>query len=135
MNPNLRQAMDQFDRESLSVIPTMFGRIVYLSSLRDGIIYREPLLQASLGSDDAQAVLSKLHCALVIAWLRLTMQERHDDIRQYLATETDQTVAKKWLRGANISEVLPEDLSATDRELFVSELHVLLAIMRLEGST
>jgi hypothetical protein len=135
MNPNLRQAMDQFHREFLSGIATLFGRIAYLSSLRVGVTYLEPGLQARLGADDAQAVLSKLHSDLAIAWLRLTMQERHDDICQYVAAEVDQTVAKRWLRVESIAEELPEDLSATDRELFVAEFQVLLAIMQREEPT
>ena len=130
MNPELRQEMERFDREFLAGIPTLFGRIVYLSSLREGAAYRDPRSDTPLAPNDARAVLSKLHCDLIIAWLRWPMEQRYDDFRQYLATIRNPTIREKWLRLANIAALLPEDLGAVDRELFMSEFHVLLAILR-----
>lgn len=135
MNPKLRQAMEEFERESLKTIPTVFGRIVYLSSLRNAGGYRERSLEDRLGVADARSVLSKLHCDLVAAWLRFAMQERHHDLGQYLAGQEDRAGARKRLHSANIAELLPKALGPTDRDLFLSEFRILLAIMRRQEPT
>jgi hypothetical protein len=135
MNPTLRQIMEEFVREYVGSIPALFGRIAYLSSLFDAGRYRQAGLETRLGASRANAVLSKIHCDLVIAWLQLTMQERYDDLRQHLTNEGEKLGPKQWLESSSVADLLPRELGLADRELFVSELRILFEILRRGGAT
>jgi len=134
MNPALRQVMEEFAHDHVGSIPALFGRIVYLSSLLSAGSYRHAGLEPRLGSNDASAVLSRIHCDLVIAWLQLTMKERHDDLRRHLASEGREPDPRRWLQATNIAAFLPPKLGLADRELFVSELRILFEIVRRQDS-
>lgn len=81
-----RNALADLCKHTLSRIPTVSGRIVYLANLRDNHsgTYKHHGLIASFGRDEAVRALRESHEAAFREWLLLSLSEKNDDLRDYL---------------------------------------------------
>jgi hypothetical protein len=129
-----RTAVNDLWKHTLSRIPTIYGRLAYLASLRDqnSGIYRHHGLSAAFGRDESGRALRQSHEEVFFEWLKLGLMEKHQDLRQYLATLEDPAAAviHHWLGSRTFRTQIPSAARPMESELFCSELEALLEIMR-----
>jgi hypothetical protein len=129
-----RSAAGDLWKHTLSRIPTLFGRIAYLSSLRDSNsgIYRHHGLSALFGRDDSAKALRESHERAFHEWLNLKMEEKYYDLTRYLAELDDpaSAVVRHWLHARIYRTYVPGSARETERELFCGDLEALLETIR-----
>ena len=81
-----RNALADLCKHTLSHIPTLVGRLVYLATLRDvnSGAYRHHGLATAFGRDEAARALRESHDATFQGWLKLSLAEKNEDLREYL---------------------------------------------------
>jgi hypothetical protein len=123
-------------RNTLSQITTTFGRLVYLSSLRDKNTgrYEHFGLAQIFGDEQAESTLQESHAQVFAGWLELSLEEKKADLDEYLSgLGTDpRSVIATWLRISPYRNLLPADAREAERQLFLSDVRMLLELLRRE---
>lgn len=125
-----RSASADLFRHTLARIPSLFGRLMYLSSLRDpnSGAYRHYGLATAFGRDQSVLALETSHVRAFREWVRLSLAEKHADLAAYLDTLDDPKglVVRYWLDSAGYAGCVPDAASKADRMLFMEDTRVLL---------
>src|ERR1700682_6509675 len=81
-----RNALADLWKHTLSQIPTTYGRLAYLASLRDpnSGAYRHHGLSAAFGREECGKALKQSHERIFSEWLNLAFAEKSWDLRNYL---------------------------------------------------
>jgi hypothetical protein len=129
-----RNALGDLWKHTLSRIPTTCGRLVYLTSLRDpnSGAYRHHGITSVFGREEGLKALRESHEQVFLEWIGLTMQEKYEDLGQYLA-EIDEPlsdVVDHWLRSKVYRTHVPSSARDLERELFCSDLEALLLTIK-----
>ncbi len=123
---------------TLSQIPTTFGKIVYLASLRNDNTgrYQHFGLAQLYTDDEADVVLRQSHEEVFGEWLNFPLEQQRRDLEQYLeSVEDDKTaVLRTWLTLAPYRNLIPAQAGAAERELYISDLELILELLRDEFS-
>jgi hypothetical protein len=109
----------------LSPIPTLFGRLTYLASMRDPGTgrYAHPSLSRTLGPDEADQTLRQSHHQVFGKWLALSLEEQKSDLEQFLG-ET------RGSRGPlHYRELPPPGAREVERQLYFTDLETLLELL------
>lgn len=119
---------------TLSQVPTTFGRIVYLASLRDpntGQYHHFGLAQIYT-EIQADRALRLSHTQAFSEWLNYSLEQQKIDLEEYLLSlEGDRrTILETWKNLAPYRSLLPTDASEAERQLFVSDLELILELLR-----
>lgn len=131
-----RGAAPDLWRNTLSRIPTRFGRLVYLSSLRDqnsGAYEHHGLIQI-FGVKQADQTLRQSHSAVFGEWLRLNLEEQKTDVQEYLCSvaEDAKTTLATWLRLRPYRNLVPAKARDVERKLFLLDLEAVLEVLKNE---
>lgn len=125
-----RSAAADLFRHTLSRIPTVYGRLSYLASLRDSNsgIYRHHGLFLAFGREASAQALQASHETVFRTWLALPLTEKTGDLVAYLATVEDpqEVVVKYWKQSRVYRTYTPALATPAETELFIAELEVLL---------
>src|SRR5665213_1975990 len=80
-----RNALADLWKHTLSQIPSTYGRLAYLASLRDpnSGSYRHHGLSAAFGREDSTDALRKSHEDTFLEWLTLPLAAKDADFRTY----------------------------------------------------
>lgn len=142
MNPRSpRPALDRgapadLWRNTLAQIPSVFGRLVYLSSLRDANTdtYRHFGLAQIFGDQAADEALRASHQQVFADWLQFDLEQQKADLDLYLVSlEGDRRViVDTWIRLAPYRNLVPSAAREVERELYVKDLEILLELLRSE---
>lgn len=142
MNPRRsRPALDRgapadLWRNTLVQIPSVFGRLVYLSSLRDPNTdtYRHFGLAQIFGDQAADEALRTSHQQVFAEWLRFDLERQKADLDLYLVSlDGDRRViVDTWIRLAPYRNLVPSAAREVERELYVKDLEILLELLRSE---
>jgi len=128
-----RSATADLFKNTLSRIPTIFGRLAYLASLRDPIsgIYRHHGLGAIFGREEARKALSESHWQIFREWLNKSLEEKSEDLRRYLDNLEDPAAAvlQHWAEAHMYRIYIPTPVREAERELFEREFDVLLEVL------
>jgi len=125
-----RTASEDLWRHTLSKIPTVFGRFMYLAALRDpnSGIYRHYGLSGSFGRDESNQALKENHRRAFREWLKLPLAERSRDLSLYLSSLEDPefVVINHWLSSKLYRDQVPSSARKMERELFNQDFEILL---------
>lgn len=128
-----RSAASDLWRNTLSQIPSVFGRLVYLASLRNQNSgrYEHHGLALVFGEDEANKALKKSHSQMFREWLTFNLQQQKADLDLYLSAlqEDKRTVLATWLDLAPYRGLMPTSLRSIERRLYIADLKALLELL------
>jgi hypothetical protein len=110
----------------LKRIPTHFGQLVTLSTLRDALTgrYAHPQLGQIVGLDITDRVLRHSHHEVFSTWLRLTLAQQHADLDEYLAVSGTSVDLLPY------RDIPPSTAHPVECQLYLADLETLLALSR-----
>ena len=131
-----RSAAADIWRHTLSQIPSIFGRLVYLASLRDQNTgrYEHHGLALVFSEDEANRSLRQSHNAAFAAWIAFNLEQQKSDLDLYLSQffENKRQVIETWLRLAPYRNLVPSTVRGLERKLYLSDLEALLQLLKNE---
>jgi hypothetical protein len=127
-----RAVIEDFSSQTLAAIPSDFGRLYYVSSLKDSDSgrYQHEGLMSLYPENAVQAALSHCHEELFSRILETPLNEQAQDLRECLETAGDQywDVIESWRENPYFQGMCPEGLPDYLHDLFCSNMGALLAI-------
>ena len=129
-----REAASDLWRRTLSQIPSYFGRLVYLASLRNAITgkYDHHGLALVFGEREADRALKESHLRVMHDWLAYTLEEQKADLHLYLSgyMEARRDVLQYWLRAQPYKSIVPASMRDAEKRLYVADIEAILALLQ-----
>lgn len=123
-------------RNTLERIPTVFGRMQYLASLRDSNTgdYRHFGLAQRFGEPEARAAIRDSHLKTFADWLAFNLEEQKNELQGYLDDlEGDKkTIVENWIRLNSLRNCIPVETREVERQLYLTDLATVLELLRYE---
>jgi hypothetical protein len=123
-------------RHTLSQIPSCFGRLVYLSSLRAPNTgrYEHHGLALMFGETQADKALRKTHSEAFSEWLNYTLEQQKADLDLYLSAQQadKREVIENWVALTPYRYFPPASAREMERKLYLADLEALLATLKNE---
>ena len=120
-------------RLTLSQIPTTFGRLVFLSTLRDPNtgVYAHYGFAQRVGEEAADTALRQSHWHCFSEWLAFSLEEQKADLDLYLSgIDSDKkTILETWTRTKPYRNLIPASAMDVERKLYNSDLEALLELL------
>jgi hypothetical protein len=120
-------------RHTLSQIPTTFGRLVFLSTLRDPNtgVYAHYGFAQRVGEQAADVALRQSHSQSFSEWLAFSLEEQKADLDLYLSgIDSDRrTILDTWRRTRPYRNLIPAAAMDVERRLYNSDLATLLELL------
>jgi hypothetical protein len=115
-------------RKTLSRIPTQFGRLVFISSLRDALTgrYSHPPLSEIVGREITDRTLCHSHHEIFSEWLGFTLAQQKADLDEFL------NASNGPLDLAHYRDIVPGTAHQVERQLYLTDLETLLELLRFE---
>ena len=131
-----RDAVSDLWRNTLSQIPSVFGRLVYLAALRDPNSgrYEHHGLALVFGNSEADRALRRSHSQMFSEWLCFNLEQQKTDLDLYLSALMDERrgVIDNWLRLEPFRAMLPGSVTKVETELYLSDFRILLGLLKNE---
>lgn len=128
-----RSAPADLFKHTLSKIPSVFGKVAYLSSLRDPNSgnYRHHGLAASFGREESAKALKDSHETYFNEWLSMPISAKHQDLKEYLrgVDESPALVLHHWKKTALLTLFTPASVRPAARALFLQEMDTLVRLL------
>jgi hypothetical protein len=130
-----RSAAADLWRNTISQIPSVFGRLVYLASLRspNNGSYEHHGLALVFGEDEANKALKNSHTAVFAEWLSFNIEQQKADLDLYISGlfEDRRVVVDTWLRLAPYRNLLPASVRGVERRLYIADFTALLELFKV----
>jgi len=134
-----RCVIEDFTSRTLAVIPSVFGRLYYVSSLKDSTTgqYRHEGLVEVYSENSVQEALGQCHEELFSRILETPLDDQARDLRKCLDSAGDRfwTIVESWREDRSFQSMCPEGLPSYLNDLFCSNLGALLAIFSSQQVT
>ena len=136
-NGNLeRGAAPDLWRNTLSQIPSVFGRLVYLCSLRDvnSGLYEHYGLSQAFGEEEADLVLRRSHEQAFAEWLCFNLERQKADLDLYLSglDGNRRAIIGTWSRMVPYRNLIPTTAREVERKLYLADLDAILELLKNE---
>jgi len=129
-----RSASADLWRNTLTQIPSVFGRLVYLSSLRDAVTgkYEHHGLVLLFGPVEAAKALRKSHNQTFEEWLSFNLEQQKADLDLYLSAVLDQkrAIVENWLAGKTFRNYIPHTVRSVEKRLYTAEMEALITLLK-----
>lgn len=123
-------------RHTLSQIPSVFGRLVYLSSLRNSNTgsYEHHGFAQMYGDEQSDRTLRQSHSEAFSKWLCFDLEQQKADLDLYLSSlgANMRTIIEAWLRLSPYRHLVPASARPPDRQLYLSDMEILLTLLKNE---
>lgn len=127
-----RAVVEDFSSQTLAAISSVFGRLYYVSSLKDSASgrYEHDGLSSLYPEGAVQAALSHCHEELFSRVLETPLRDQERDLQACLGSAGDKywDVVESWRENRNYQNMCPEGLPDYLQDLFCSNMGALLAI-------
>jgi len=124
-------------QRTLAAIPTVIGRIAYLSSLRNAHTgaYEHVGLAQRIGEDGVDRVIRRSHTSAFQDWLCFGLERQKEELEEYLSgLEGDRSeIISNWVSLEPWNNWVPGDSRDVERKLFSADLAVILELLRAEN--
>jgi len=122
---------------ALSRIPSAFGKLAFVASLRQANpgCYHDPLAALVYGKEQVDATLRQKHREMFHAFLGAALATQTEQVAEYLARADDekpriaQTV-RRWFQESLYEELIPATVRESEGELFSSDLRTILQLLQ-----
>ena len=125
-----RSAGADLFKHTLSRIPSIYGRMVYLASLRDqnSGAYRHHGLSQAFGRDESTKALQASHIKTFREWLQLPLRDKSADLIEYLESLGDprSVVVRHWLLSGVYLTCVPDAASKAERAHYAGDTEALI---------
>jgi hypothetical protein len=129
-----RSAAADLWRNTISQIPSVFGRLVYLASLRNpnNGSYEHHGLALVFGEDEANKALKTSHAAVFAEWLSFNLEQQKADLDLYISAlfEDKRVVIESWIRLTPYRNLLPASVRGVERRLYIADFTALLELFK-----
>jgi hypothetical protein len=123
-------------RNTLSQIPSVFGRLVYLCSLRDANsgLYQHYGLAQVFSDREADRVLRQSHDQTFADWLCFNLEQQKADLDLYLSGlgSNRRTILDTWIRLTPYRGLIPSVVRDVERRLYLADLETILELLKNE---
>ena len=121
-------------RNTLAAIPAVYGRLVYLSGLRqtNSGRYEHHGLALLFGADEAHHALRSSHVRCFREWTGFSLEEKKADLDLYLASlgpERAEAV-RAWNETASWRNLIPASVRGAEKKHFLADVDALMALLR-----
>jgi len=127
-----RAVIEDFSSQTLAAISSVFGRLYYVSSLKDSNSgrYEHDGLTSLYPESAVQTALSHCHEELFSRILETPLRDQERDLHACLGSAGDQywNVVGSWRENRYFQDMCPEGMPDYLRDLFCSNMAALLAI-------
>jgi hypothetical protein len=129
-----RSASADLWRNTISQIPSVFGRLVYLASLRNpnNGSYEHHGLALVFGEEEANKALKNSHAAVFAEWLTFNLEQQKADLDLYISGlfEQKRVVIETWIRLAPYRNLLPASVRGVEKRLYIADFTALLELFK-----
>jgi hypothetical protein len=136
VNPQREAAVSESWQRTLAGIPTVIGRIAYLSSLRNlnTGTYEHFGLSQRIGTDEVDRILRRSHGAVFQDWLCFGLERQKEELEEYFSgLEGDRReIISSWSTLEPWNTWVPSESRDVERKLFNADLAVILELFRGE---
>lgn len=123
-------------RHTLMQVPTTFGRLVYLASLRNqnSGCYEHFGLAQMYGAEEADRTLRLSHQQTFSEWLCFGLEQQKEELAEYLRglEQSPRLVIENWLRFTPYRNFIPFGTRDAERRLYLSDLRIVMELLRRE---
>jgi|ERR1700691_714398 hypothetical protein len=128
-------AVEEIWRRSLVRILSSYGRLVYLSGLRDPDTGRYEYFGAEADSSNANSsrTLMRLHEGIFQDWVDMSLEQKMADIQLYISSldQVDRNqLIDAWQRLTPYRNLVPASIVGPERQRHFSDIEVLLGLLK-----
>ena len=131
-----RSAASDLWKNTLSQIPSVYGRLTYLAGLRNINTgrYEHHGLALIFSQKEADEALRQSHIKAFAEWIGFTLEQQKADLDLYLSDQEEmkRRVLENWLQLQPYKALIPTSAAGAERALFLADLDALLTLLKNE---